>query len=338
MGLNMRRYIFAILILIFINNCLFEEAYSEGLIINPTSKIFYVDDNASSDWYDETHYKTIMDAINHTTDGDIVFVYSGIYYEKISINKSIHLIGENKLNTIIDGSYIKPEISVFGASIVRINYTTSQVILSGFTIQNVFIDTLSVDAGIYIEGADCNIISNNIIKNIINTGIEIVSSHNNIVTDNEIIDSSDGISIVFTYSSILRGNVIRDIDYKGLLVWEAYDNIILENNITNARQGIVILESCRNLIKRNNIANNTEGVFLSRSRRNKFYENNFIDSGFAGHVEFNGWSFLNHWRGNYWDNQIIHGLPKILLGRFGILPIPWFNFDWRPAKEPYDIL
>jgi parallel beta-helix repeat protein len=332
----MRRFILLIMIII-ITNFFIVGAYSKELIIDPTSKIFYVDDDAPIDWYDKTHFKTIMDAINYTVDRDIVFVYNGTYYEKISINKSIHLIGENKLNTIIDGRFIKPEISIFGTSIVRINYTTSQVILSGFTIQNVFIDTLSVDAGIYIEGSDCNIISNNIIRNITNTGIEILSSHNNIISDNEIINVSDGVSIVYTDSTILIGNVMRNINYKSLLIWKSDNNIILENNITDSRQGIVILESCRNLIKRNNIANNTEGVFLSLSRRNKFYENNFIDSGFAGHVEFKGWSFLNRWRGNYWDNQLKHGLPKILLGRFGILPIPWFDFDWRPAKVPYDI-
>ena len=331
----MRRFLSLIMIII-IMNCFFVGTYSIELIINPNSKIFYVDDDAPLNWYDETHFKTIMDAINHTLDGDVVFVYTGIYYEKISINKSIHLIGENKQSTIIDGRYIKPEISVFGSSIIRINYTASQVILCGFTIQNVFIDTLSVDSGIYIEGADCNIISNNIIRNITNSGISTLESSNNIISKNEILNASIGIWID-SHSSILSGNIIHDIFLEGLILWEANNNIIIENNITNSRQGIVIKESNRNFIKRNNIAHNKEGIFLSRSRRNKFYENNFIDSGFARHVKFNGWSFLNYWRGNYWDNQKKHGLPKILLGRFGILPLPWLKFDWRPAKTSYYI-
>ena len=76
---------------------------------------------------------------------------------------------------------------------------------------------------------------------------------------------------------------------------------------------------------------------MKRLRRNKFKENNFIDSGYGRHVVFKGWSFLNRWRRNYWDNQMIHVFPKILLGRFGIL-IPWFKFDLRPARHPYEVL
>ena len=45
------------------------------------------------------------------------------------------------------------------------------------------------------------------------------------------------------------------------------------------------------------------------------------------------------WKENYWDTWISVG-PKFIPGVF-ILPteaiIPWFNFDWKPAKEPYYI-
>ena len=48
------------------------------------------------------NYSSIQNAIIAASDGDTVFVYSGIYWGKISIGKSITLIGEDGENTIID--------------------------------------------------------------------------------------------------------------------------------------------------------------------------------------------------------------------------------------------
>ena len=43
------------------------------------------------------------------------------------------------------------------------------------------------------------------------------------------------------------------------------------------------------------------------------------------------------WSENYWGRPRI--LPKPIFGIMviGSVPIPWFNFDWNPAQEPYDI-
>ncbi|MCK5259171.1 MAG: hypothetical protein KAJ69_06580, partial [Thermoplasmatales archaeon] len=37
----------------------------------------FVDDNAESSWYDETHVKTIQEAINNASIGAEIFVYNG---------------------------------------------------------------------------------------------------------------------------------------------------------------------------------------------------------------------------------------------------------------------
>jgi len=72
------------------------------------------------------NYSTIQDAIDNATDGDMVFVYNGMYDldDWIIIDKSIGLIGENKFNTIING--------------VGIYINVSNVNISGFTVQNGF--------------------------------------------------------------------------------------------------------------------------------------------------------------------------------------------------------
>jgi len=341
----MKKILSLTIFIIMFNGCLVSANSSnyvlkDNLALN-NHETFYVDDDADSGWYDQTHFKTIMEGIENASNGDTVFVYNGIYYERIIIDKSISLVGESKYSTFIDGSYITDDGSIFGYSIIRI-IQASYVLVTGFTIQNVLQQTICDDAGIYIFDTSHYVnISDNIIKNIYDDGIFLEGS-NHTASDNLIMDTGIGISSLSVdylpdSNSIITRNTIKNIRGEGILLWHSNYNTISWNNIKGCTQGMIILESKCNLIKRNNITNNIEGVFISLSTRNKFYENNFIESGYAGHVEFKGWSFFNKWRRNYWDNQIIHILPKILVGRFGALPIPWFNFDWHPARKPYEI-
>jgi hypothetical protein len=49
------------------------------------------------------NYSSIQGAINDANPGGTVFVYSGIYYQHVIVNKNINLTGENRDTTIIDG-------------------------------------------------------------------------------------------------------------------------------------------------------------------------------------------------------------------------------------------
>ena len=74
------------------------------------------------------NYTKIQDAIDEASDGDTVFVYddSSPYYEKLVVDKSINLIGEDKYTTIIDGRN----------SGVVVQITADRVNISEFEIQN----------------------------------------------------------------------------------------------------------------------------------------------------------------------------------------------------------
>ena len=47
----------------------------------------------------------------------------------------------------------------------------------------------------------------------------------------------------------------------------------------------------------------------------------------------------NIWDGNYWEKARI--LPKLIFGTYHFennrIWLHWFNVDWHPATEPYDI-
>lgn len=92
-------------------------------------KTIYVDDDNTEGPWDGTQehpYQHIQEAIGAASDGDTVFVYSGIYNEKIVIEKSIILKGENRDTTIIDGSGYGDVIEIHASSIK----------IEGFLIQN----------------------------------------------------------------------------------------------------------------------------------------------------------------------------------------------------------
>jgi len=72
------------------------------------------------------NYSTIQSAIDAANSGDTVFVYNGVYYENVVVDKTIKLDGENRNKTIIDGMYANIVISMI----------SDNIFFSGFTIKN----------------------------------------------------------------------------------------------------------------------------------------------------------------------------------------------------------
>ena len=58
---------------------------------------------------------SIQNGIHYATDGDTVYVLSGIYIENISFNgKNIMVAGENRNTTIIDGDQAESVVEING--------------------------------------------------------------------------------------------------------------------------------------------------------------------------------------------------------------------------------
>jgi parallel beta-helix repeat protein len=253
------------------------------------------------------NYTTIQSAIDNASDGDTIFVYSGIYYENVIVDKSICLLGENKNSTIIDSSMNKDKDVIC--------VTTSHVDIEKFTIKN-------GKNGILIDG-DYDVVDNvNIVENIIIDNIQygvffFRSGYNNVL-NNIISNNIYGIKAYEFCSNIIFGNIISSSSEAGIHLTSAVN----AGNCMN------------NTISFNTLQNNGEGIILFTSYNNKINNNNFYgNSKDASFV----WSNSNNWNYNYWNRARL--LPKPILGFTGKnLPIiPWFNFDWHPAKEPYDI-
>jgi len=290
----------------------------------------------------EGNYTRIQDAIDNASDGYTVFVYddSSPYYEHVIVNKSIFLIGEDKHHTIIDGYENGNPIYV----------SSDGVTISGFTIMNGTPDYLRV-GGVDIF-ANYTTISNNIIKNNY-IGIAIWNDYapnikpyliGNVISNNTISSNTlEGIWLSHCNLSTVTNNIIINNNIGGIHTNFVSNNIILGNKISNNYNGLVLFQgSNSNIILSNNITNNgLYGIYILDSGKNEILYNNFIENGERNvKLLYYIWNLKrNKWEINYWDKP--RSFPYLIFGKISILLpfgiIPWFEIDWNPAREPYDI-
>ena len=276
------------------------------------------------------NYSKIQDAIDNASDGDTVFVYddNSPYYENVNVTKSINLIGEDRDTTIIDGNYIG-DVLIVSADWVNI---------SGFSVQN----------GSPYDGIGVYSDNNNISGNYINeacSGIYLKKSINNTISNNVVFHIDEGVFLSESSYNIISGNVIDGDGLGsggGIQLETSHHNTIIFNNIKNNNygRGIWLLDSRKNLIFKNNIKSNGMGIHMQWAHNNEIICNNFKRNwGGSAYMEFDleDGCFRNKWDGNYWNRPRV--FPKLIFGYIEIFygNIPWFNIDWHPAQEPYDI-
>jgi parallel beta-helix repeat protein len=242
------------------------------------------------------NYTKIQDAIDNASDGDIVFVFNGIYYENILIFNSINLIGENRYNTIIDGEYK-------GSVIIKIfaNYVT----IKNFTIQNT---TKWGGLGILIYSNFTVIISNFITNN------------------------GKGLALVGTCcKTTIKNNIICS-NQQGIFFHYSINNNIIGNNIANNSEGISFFNSRNNIILKNNLINNSRNIYINFEIycinetilcNNTWSQNYWNRVRILPKIIFQVIELRPFWFPSNW----------LKYGYF--IPIPVLNFDWQPSKEPY---
>lgn len=290
--------------------------------------IIFVDDDANSNWYNDTNFKRIQDAINASKNGDTIYVYNGTYYENIVIDKTISLIGENKYATIIDGKqktdtvYIKSE----------------KVEITGFTITNSSRDEWYY-AGIRLTSSNIeikdNIIKDNNLgvfgKKVTNTIVYKNSFINDSLTfslydiENEPVIFSEKYFIHFVQFNTVNGkpliyvrnqkninipgdagqviavsceglkiqNMVLDYSDFGIILVNSKKCEIKNNSISHCDGMIWLINSSENTIKNNNISNNFEGICIDQNSNNNIIINNMISKNRFYGIIIEGFSHNN---------------------------------------------
>jgi nitrous oxidase accessory protein NosD len=65
-----------------------------------------VDDDGPADFH------TVQEAVDAASNGDTIFVHNGTYLERVVVNKTISLLGENPFGAIIDAERSLSVISI----------------------------------------------------------------------------------------------------------------------------------------------------------------------------------------------------------------------------------
>ena len=302
------------------------------------------------------NYTRIQDACDNASSGDTVFVYHGIYSDYfpehfycVKINKSINLVGENKFDTIINGTGL--------GIVVLIN--ADDVSVSEFTLQNGGTpEQYSNGAGITIRGQQNIRIYDNILKE--NWyGINIWGNLRDIlIYNNTIIRSYEGIGGNTNSTIKVYNNIISNNGYG--VHFPLHKSSIFNNIISNNSIGL-LLDSTGDFasaVYNNQIQENEIGLRIGGARL-KIHNNNFINNKKQADIRKEAGLLLipflpfirQRWINNYWDDWNKRS-PRPILGigtinihlfigggikYFHIGNFSFLEFDWHPSREPYDI-
>jgi parallel beta-helix repeat protein len=303
------------------------------------------------------------------------YPYNNLIANNSFYNDGLIILGENSGNIFLNNTLNEKMILVLeNESDKYITENVGQIILiycNNITIEGKEFSNTSACIQI-INSDECNIIENNLTDNVF--GIYVDSSFNTIIYNNNISDNLlNGITLISCFESKISGNTITRngdlyfsyhgyldiIEYLnisgGIFFISSFENNISDNTISeNYENGIIFIVSCKNIISENDISGNKEngisfigssknnifknqikinnetGILLIGSLLNRMVENTFINNRDDAYFVF---CILNRWKRNYWSESRI--LPKKIEGEIG--RFNWFNVDWRPAQEPYDI-
>jgi len=279
------------------------------------------------------NYTKIQDAIDDASRSNVIFVYKGTYNENLVIDKPLTLYGEDKNETIINGESHGNVIYILA----------NRATITGFTITDAGNGHY---AGVWLENVRFNKIVDNIIFNNHYWGICLNNSNLNIISRNNISMNDLGIhaggdSQKPSNGNIFINNIFFSNEHYGIgFGWSKW-NLFYKNIFLNSTRGINFWHNNFNIICMNIFTSNYVGVQLHFSKRNLIIFNNFL--GNEKDVDFLIDHLIqnNRYIGNYWDESlskpyfIFGGL--IALNRSFSNPFNWFQIDWTPAQEPYDI-
>jgi parallel beta-helix repeat protein len=308
-------------------------------------------------------YLKIGEAISHAFAGDTIMVQNGVYHENIKIDRSLTLLGQDKANTVIEGSGGPTPTSV-------LTLAADDVLISGFTIRSISNSNTSRYAyGIWVEGDNCkitdNIIQNtylgifcstqqsttityNTITGSIKDGIRFCAgSQTNISYNNIISNTVSGIALG-GYSNMVEGNHLQN-NTRGLGLGASNSVVFNNTMISNTKESGIFLSGSKNIISGNEIAANKYGVYITTQgaspSANEIYQNNFVNNFYNafGNSSYlvESWDSGSQSGGNYWSDYQTKYPTAVENGNSGMENTGYVinsnNLDKYPLVAPFNM-
>ncbi len=257
-------------------------------------------------------YPTIQEGINACSPGDTVMVANGVYYENVTIQTTVSLIGENRDSTVIDGSS--------EGDVIRIE--ANNTLVSKFTMRNggpewqdagieiAIVDSCAIEscvsednrAGLFLHGSCYNSI----------TGCRFDSNTSGIY-----FFESPGGPVNYNSANQIQNNIFNantqyGIEFRHMMPYH-YSNLISGNLISNNGNGISMIMSSENIISFNDLENNSDyGITLEMciggGEYNTFHHNNFISNNGGSVQAADQGGGIDYWystadqEGNHWSD------------------------------------
>ncbi|MEM4257680.1 MAG: PKD domain-containing protein [Candidatus Thermoplasmatota archaeon] len=282
-----------------------------GIKTTRAARSIYVDDSivvGIRDGSANKPYETIQYAHDVAQDGDVIYVFEGVYNETLKITKQISIIGLNKTQTILqrDGPLYRYLVEITAPFVTLENLTLTDpnnkcsvslvyATVDSTTIQSCIINRSSVWA-IYFASSNDNTIGSCWINN--TRGVNLVSSNNNVFSNNNISwCSTAGVQMMSSTNNIFYNNTFyRDVygvfslsgthnitkntfslcTYDGIKLSNSPRTKIINNMIKNCKGNGINLDSSEHEIKRNKFTGNQIGMLISGS--DNFITYNYINN------------------------------------------------------------
>ena len=241
---------------------------SFGVPLLNNRKTWYVDDNNTEGPWDGTvdhPYKKIKDAVENATESDEINVFSGKYYERITLDKELTLKG-------IDTGEGKPIIDGNETGTI-INIKAENCVVNNFEIKR---------AGWELDNYGKNIL---------------IKKKNAIITNNDIIGQAEmGICLYSNaHNAKIFNNTIKKIGYQGIYNDGAENVNISYNMITDSGEAILLYFTGKNTVYRNVISSNDRALVLYYGGDYEVIENVISDHSDYGFIIYR----------NSYPNQVI---------------------------------
>jgi len=221
---------------------------------------------------------------DNVNEGDVLLLEEGIYFQSVAVLKNYIRIVAKGPGVIFDGrsilldAFILPDVVGVGIEGINIRHYRA--------------------SGILVEFGFGHRIINNRIHNMLEHGVEIVSSRDNLIWRNEISYCYDGILLIggSTNNRVVENVVSRCYGdgFESFLSQDSNNGFISNKSIRNRNNGLEMYGS-NNLAFNNLLIDNGLGVIVSQERDSVFIGNKVKGTIFGTHIIFE--EYTNYFAG-----------------------------------------